>query len=396
MEMVFLTNEQFNTFSYNHPLHSYYQTSMYGDLMSKYGYKAEYFGFLDEEKRLTAAALILTNKLFGKYKYGYSPRGILVNYDNKKLVSDVTNTLREYLEKRKYVFLKIDPPVVNNKRDHEGNIIPSTYSNDVISYLKTIGYAYFGENKFFGTLKPRWNAILKITGSSTTLFKNFDNQVRNKIRKAQSRGVEIYQGNVNDFNDVKLFYSFVAKKHYRKLDYYQHFINFFKNNFEIYFAKLNSQVYLQNIKKLYELEVAKNDELNTEIQNKTSSNSVTEKLMNSKLQSDKLVNVYKQELILASNLFDKYPDGIVIAATSIITERNGIELLIDGQNDEYGLYYPLYLLKWFILNKYAKEGAIYFNLNAITGYFSDNNKYRGLNEAKLKPIGSKMYLNTST
>ena len=105
--------------------------------------------------------------------------------------------------------------------------------------------------------------------------------------------------------------------------------------------------------------------------------------MNSKLQSDKLVNVYKQELILASNLFDKYPDGIVIAATSIITERNGIELLIDGQNDEYGLYYPLYLLKWFILNKYAKEGAIYFNLNAITGYFSDNNKYRGLNEAKL-------------
>ena len=30
-----------------------------------------------------------------------------------------------------------------------------------------------------------------------------------------------------------------------------------------------------------------------------------------------------------------------------------------------------------------KLGAIYFDLNAITGYFENNNKFKGLNEMKL-------------
>lgn len=380
MKMVFLTPEQFDTFSYNHPLHSFYQTTMYGNLMTKYNYKVEYFGFIDGSNKLVAASLILSQKAFGNHLYGYAPRGFLVDYDNKNLVKEITDLFKNYFDKRKYVFLKIDPIVVNNKRDHDGNIIPSPYSNDLIPYLKSIGYAYFGENRFFGTLKPRWNAVLKITGSTPSLFKNFDNQVRNKIRKAQSRGIEIFQGNTND---IKNFYEFVSKKHYRKLDYYQNFAMCFKDKFEIYFAKLNPQIYLVNVKKLYELELTKNENLNNEVQEKTNNNSVNEKLMNTKLYSDKLLSIYKKELEFASELFDKKPNGIVIGATAIVLDKNGIELLIEGQNSEYGLYYPLYLLKWHILDKYAKKGAIYFDLNAITGYFGDNSRYRGLNETKL-------------
>ena len=146
----------------------------------------------------------------------------------------------------------------------------------MISYLQSIGYSYFGENKFFGTLKPRWNAILKVTGTSITMFKNFDSQVRNKIRKAQSRGVEIFQGNTTE--DMKLFYTFVAKKHYRKLDYYQSFAENFGNNFELYFARLNTELYLKNIKKLYELELSKNESINNEIQEKSLAGNVNEKL----------------------------------------------------------------------------------------------------------------------
>ena len=157
----------------------------------------------------------------------------------------------------------------------------------------------------------------------------------------------------------------------------------FKDKFEIYFAKLNPQIYLVNVKKLYELELTKNENLNNEVQEKTNNNSVNEKLMNTKLYSDKLLSIYKKELEFASELFDKKPNGIVIGATAIVLDKNGIELLIEGQNSEYGLYYPLYLLKWHILDKYAKKGAIYFDLNAITGYFGDNSRYRGLNETKL-------------
>ena len=96
-----------------------------------------------------------------------------------------------------------------------------------------------------------------------------------------------------------------------------------------------------------------------------------------------MLATYKKELEYASSLFEKNPQGIIIGATGVIIEKYGVELLIEGYNPKYGLYYPNFLLKWHIIEKYAKLGAVYFHLNAITGYFGNNNKFKGLNEMKL-------------
>ena len=380
MKIVKLTPEQFDNFSSNHPLHTYYQTSAYGNLMSQEGFDPHYYGFINDQNILIGASLILVQKLFLGYKYAYAPRGYLIDYDNKDLIIDVTNKMKRFLAKNSIIFLKIDPPVVNNKRDKDGNILKSPYTNDLIPFLTKIGYEYFGDNKYFGTLKPRWNAILKVTGSSDTLFENFDHSVKNKIRKAESRGVEILQGN---HNDIEIFYKFVAKKHYRKLNYYKKFAECFGTNFELYFAKLNTEAYLNNIKLIYEKELQKNEEINNDIQEAGLKNKISNKLTNSKITSDKVLAIYKKELETASSLFSKNPQGIIISATAVIIEKYGVELVIEGQNPIYKLYYPTFLTKWYIIEKYSKLGAVYFDLNAITGYFENNNKFRGLNEMKL-------------
>ena len=348
--------------------------------MSQEGFDPHYYGFINDQNILIGASLVLVQKLFLGYKYAYAPRGYLIDYDNKDLIIDVTNKMKRFLAKNSIIFLKIDPPVVNNKRDKDGNILKSPYTNDLIPFLTKIGYDYFGDNKFFGTLKPRWNAILKVTGSSQTLFDNFDHSVKNKIRKAESRGVEILQGN---HNDIEIFYKFVAKKHYRKLNYYKKFAECFGNNFELYFAKLNTEAYLNNIKLIYEKELQKNEEINKNIQEAGLKNKISNKLTNSKITSDKVLAVYKKELETASNLFAKNPQGIIISATAVIIEKYGVELVIEGQNPTYKLYYPTFLAKWYIIEKYSKLGAVYFDLNAITGYFENNNKFKGLNEMKL-------------
>lgn len=380
MKIVKLSPEQFDNFSNNHPLHTYFQTSSYGNLMKSDGFEPFYYGFINDQNTLIGASLVLVQKLFLGYKYAYAPRGYLIDYDNKDLIIDVTNKMKKFLAKNSIIFLKIDPPVVNNKRDKDGNILQSPYTNDLIPFLQKIGYNYFGDNKFFGTLKPRWNAILKVTGSAETLFKKFEPTVKNKIRKAQSRGVEILQGN---HQDIETFYRFVSKKHYRKLSYYQKFAENFKDSFELYFARLNTEKYLNNIKQIYENELQKNENLNSEIREAGLNNKISTKLTNSKIQSDKVLAIYKKELETASSLFSKYPSGIIISATSIVVEKHGIKLVIEGQNPAYKLYYPTFLTKWAIIEKYAKLGAIYFDLNAITGYFADNNKFKGLNEMKL-------------
>lgn len=380
MKIVKLSPQQFDNFSENHPLHTYFQTSAYGNLMSTDGFEPFYYGFINDQNTLIGATLILVQKLFLGYKYAYAPRGFLIDYDNKDLIIDVTNKMKKFLAKNNIIFLKIDPPVVNNKRDKDGNILKSPYTNDLIPFLQKIGYNYFGDNKFFGTLKPRWNAILKVTGSSDTIFKKFEPTVKNKIRKAQSRGVEVLQGN---HQDIETFYKFVSKKHYRKLTYYQKFAESFKDNFELYFARLNTEKYLTNIKQIYENELQKNENLNNEIREAGLNNKISTKLTNSKIQSDKVLAIYKKELETASSLFSKYPTGIIISTAAIIVEKHGIELVIEGQNPAYKLYYPTFLTKWAIIEKYAKLGAVYFDLNAITGYFANNNKFKGLNEMKL-------------
>ncbi len=380
MKIVNLSPEQFDNFSLNHPLHTYYQSSNYGNLMSSEGFIPQYYGFLNDQNMLIGATLILVQKLFLGFKYAYAPRGFLTDYDNKDLIIEITENMKKFLARNSIIFLKIDPPVVSNKRDKEGNILKSPYTNDLIPFLQKIGYRYFGDNKFFGTLKPRWNAILKVTGSSETVFKHFDPSVKNKIRKAQSRGVEILQGN---HGDIETFYKFVAKKHYRKLDYYKKFAESFGDNFELYFARLNTEKYLTNIKQIYEKELQKNEELNDEIRNAGLQNKISTKLTNSKITSDKVLAIYKKELETASEYFTKNPQGIIISACAVIVEKHGVSLVIEGQNNAYKLYYPTFLTKWAIIEKYAKLGAVYFDLNAITGYFANNNKFQGLNEMKL-------------
>ena len=108
-----------------------------------------------------------------------------------------------------------------------------------------------------------------------------------------------------------------------------------------------------------------------------------QKTTNSKITSDKILAVYKKELETASELLTQYPQGVIISACAIIVEPHGISLLIEGQNNAYKLFYPTFLTKWHIIEKYAKLGAVYFDLNAITGYFANNNKFQGLNEMKL-------------
>lgn len=380
MKIVKLDPRQFDNFSMNHPLHTYYQSSSYGNLMTMEGFIPEYYGFINDQNILIGASLILIKKLFLGYKYAYAPRGFLINYEDKNLLAEVTNQLKLFFARNSIIFLKIDPPVINNKRDKNGNILPSPYTNDLIPSLVQLGYTYFGDDKFFGTLKPRWNAILKVTGSSETLFNNFDSSVKNKIRKAQSRGVEIIQGNHADLN---IFYTFVAKKHYRKLEYYYKFAESFGNSFELYFAKLNTEKYLTNIKTIYEQELQKNEELNEEIRNAGINGRINNKLTNSKIESDRVLAIYKKELETASSFFSDHPQGIIIGACAIIVGKYGVSLLIDGQDQNYKLFYPLFLIKWAIIEKYAKLGAVFFDLNAITGFFADNNKFKGLNEMKL-------------
>ncbi|MFA5407198.1 MAG: peptidoglycan bridge formation glycyltransferase FemA/FemB family protein [Bacilli bacterium] len=381
MQIIELTKEQFDKFAVNHKNRNFNQTSQYGSLMNRHGFIDIYVGLLDDNNNLIGGSLILGQKKFGRYKIGYAPRGFLIDFNDSIIVENFTKLLSEYLFRLGYIYVKIDPRIIHIERDQAGNpVIGGINNDDIISHLKKLNYVHKGFNLNFETLKPRWNAITKLSASSDRLFTLFKKQVRNKIRKSFKRGITIYKGTPED---LKLFYSLIDKRRSQKLNYYLDMYELFSkdNMLDIYFAKLDPAIYTKSSKELYENELKYNSEITELIQN-----SMQDKSKNSyisiKMESDQLLGIYKKDLINANNMYRAYPNGIVIATSAIVKYGNEIFFLIDGYNDKFKPFCANYLMKWAIINEYARKGFLYINHNGITGNFNKEDPFYGLYQFK--------------
>ena len=381
MKIVTLKAEEFQQFAQNHPLKNYYQSNEYANLMKNFGFNSLYVGFV-HNKKLIGASLILNRPIFMGFKYGYAPHGLLVNYSDYNFLPEAIKKLKSYLFKQSFLILKIDPLIIKSIRDKHGNII--SQNNEIeklMSIMKKSGFVHCGFNNYMEAVKPRWHAILNIKNKSDSeLFFELEKPVRNKLRRAVKFGIEIYKGNTND---VEKMYSFINTKGNYSLKYYKDFCENFGENLEFYFAKLNTEIYVANSTILYEKEQEKNNYLNNYIQDEGSKGKDMRTILNKKMESDRILASYKKHLIKSTNLLRDYPDGIIIGGAITIKYGNTINLLIDGFKDEYNNLCPNYLTKWRIIEKYANSEIETFDLNAISGNFSDNNKFKGLNESKL-------------
>ena len=96
-----ISREVFDDFSKNNMFGSFYQTSSYGSTMGSQGYIEVYIGgFIDD--KLVGAALILSRTISLNVKYGYSPRGFLIDYFDKELFSSFTSGIKAYFLKKGY------------------------------------------------------------------------------------------------------------------------------------------------------------------------------------------------------------------------------------------------------------------------------------------------------
>lgn len=385
MKIVALTKEEFDEFAYKHKYSTYYQTSSYAETSRYDGLETFYIGFVSNQK-LVGVTLFLHKKIYLYYKYAYAPRGFLIDYTDQKLVKNITRGLIDLLKKQHYAFIKIDPPVICSERNNKGNIIYfSNTVNDILATLRNNGYIHQGFNKYFENYKPRLNAFLNLQDDIKKIYSKIEKQTQDKIVKSQEAGLEIVydpSGNIDEL------YKFVSSKNIKRgKKYYQGlYNNFSKNNaMDIFFVNVNTDRYIQNMKKLYDEELSVNEDLASRVQDYNIIGLEKQEIINQKIESDKNLNYYKNQLVDATNLSKNNPNFITIGAAFTIKHNNGVELIIDNYQDEYLRFNPRYVLIWELAKKYKNEGFKYFNLNAVVGDFSheDLGKYNTLNDAKL-------------
>ena len=158
---------------------------------------------------------------------------------------------------------------------------------------------------------------------------------------------------------------------------------FGKNNmFEIFFSNLNTAKFVEKSKKLYENEMTRLNDINNELEANINANN-TNNIIKRKMHSDKLKNIYEQNLVKATNLYREFPAGRIIASTAVVKYNKEIFFLIFGYDKEYKSYCPIHYMIYQLIEKYHKEGYNRFNLNGISGDFNKGSKYYGLNKFKL-------------
>lgn len=373
-----LTNEEFNNFTAEFPYKTFYQTPEYAFVMSREKNEVFLLGLVDD-KYVLAAAIIIVEKRNG-FKYAYTPRGFLINFNDYTLLEQFTKLLKEFLGKKDIVALRINPMIIKSIYNNNKQVIyQNKHYNSIFEQLVKLGYNHQGYNDYFENIKPRFEAILNIQTNPEILFNNIDKTYKKNIKNAAEDGIHVHKGN---FNELKYLYEQSKYKYPRSYnflkDIYKHYDQ--KEMVDLYYAKLNTEEYLINSQREHEEIESKTNEINNKImetQQKDKS-----KLINQKLTTDSLLNKYENKLVTATSLLKSNPDGIVLASLMVIKYYGTVYMFMDGYDKNYRYLNAKHLLLWKVIEEYSKKGFKKFNFGGISNINNDT-KYKGLNDFRM-------------
>lgn len=170
-----------------------FQTSYWAEL--KKDWKKKFIAGYDNDNNMVVTATILLRKAPYINKYmGYIPRSFTCDYNNKKLLIEFTEYLREFAKKNNISFITIDPDI--HLKENEEALSEGT---EIKNFLKSLGYKNT-DSKNFEAIQPNFVFRLPLPTEGNKMdikkavFKKFSSKTRYNIKVAEERGlsVEVY------------------------------------------------------------------------------------------------------------------------------------------------------------------------------------------------------------
>ncbi len=361
---------QFNEFAQNNIIGNYYQSINYAMLKAEEGYDYEFIGLVDNME-IIAAALILYKKIGNTY-YGYSPRGFLIDYSNSYILDTFTKLIKDYYKAKNFAFIKINPEIAIGKLNKKTLNFEYNANYNVINNLTKCGYKKLKNNMHFEALLPRINAIVNLEEMDIT---KFSKNTRNKIKKGIRKGLVLEKASMDKIDILAKFLKInISKDNFYYHDLYSVFEK--SNDVDFFLVKVDYKNYLINSQNYYNQELNKNNRFNDKILYRNSTN-----VINAKMNSDKALLSYKNDIAEASRYLNESIDTYVAGAI-VIKYDNRITIQISGFDKELKRYSANYFLYFAILAHY-KGKYKYADLNGMVADFDKDNPYHGLNRFKL-------------
>lgn len=373
MKMIEISKEKFEEFANKNPYSNYCQTANYGMVMSETGFDYSFVAYTTNDLEILASGMFLTKKIGKRYYYAYCPKGFIIDYNDTELVKKFTRNLIRYYKRKKIIFLKINPEIPIATIDYKNNFERITNENlTILDNLKSLGFKKRKELAPLELLQPKLTALVNLKDYDVN---KLDKKVRSNILKSETNGLEL---EVADGTKIEVLYEFIKNMKDRNVSYYRNIYNSFKRNelADLLLVKVNYETYLINAKKRVEEEQIKNEELNARLRTDTS-----EKNLNEKMNSDKALEQYKQDVIYATEGMKKN-EVTYIAGAIVIKYKDKTSIFIAGVDKKYNYLNPNYFLHHKIFEMYKKDYDM-CDINGIAADFTNESKFKGLNRFKI-------------
>lgn len=359
MKIIELTETQFKNYSKLHSSRNYFQTIEYAKLLSKYS--RMFLGFINENDNTIMGAVLLFERNVLSFKVGYVPGGFLIDYDNDNLFRDFITSLRSYLKERKFIYVTTENSSTYKMFDKNGEVI--YFDTNIIRLLDDLSFVKTNKGN-------ERKVVLETEKTPDDTYKMFNSNTKRNIKLALKRSISIYKDENNNIDTLlNLNSKFDRDKIKGIVDNFKGDIN----SSEIYFAKIDTEQYINNYRFLLKEEEERNYRLSSLMQSGSSKKS--DSIINKKMESDRIIAKYNNEIIRATNIYTKYPESVIIGAILIIKNNREIYFMDECYNEDLKSSYSSHLIKWEIIKKYLTLGYKIFNFGKISGMDKKNGDY---------------------
>ncbi len=368
MKIKELTIQAFSEFTKNSPLKNYMQTEEYARLMGEEKYNYDYVGLVDSTGLIRAASLILWKRIGFSTRYGYAPKGFLVNYYDEELIKVFTEELKNYYAKKNFTFIKINPEIVVAEIDKKTFEAKTNPNIKLKQDLQRYGFLKLKDNLYFESINPRYNAYIDLKNSNLNRYSKVN---RNKVRNSRRKGLYIEKGTKED---IEAFYKMLDTK--ENLSYYRNIFNTFNDKIDFLLVKVNYENYIKNTQTLYEQEENRNNLYNEIIHR---SNKISD--LHRKMASDSLLESIKVEILDATEGL-RNKNNTIVAAAFVVKYDNRVHVIESAYDKNYKNLNANYFLYDSIIKNY-KDDFEFLDIGGVVGDFKKQNAYSGLNRFKL-------------
>lgn len=370
MKIRELNIQEFKEYVESNPLKNYMQTEEYARIMGENGYNYDYIGLINDNGKIVAASLILFKKIGFNQRYGYAPKGFLINYYDEALVREFIERLKEYYAKKNIVFIKINPEIVVSEVNPKTFELKENPNVNLKQSLQRYDFVKLKDNLYFESLVPRFNAYIDLKNSR---LENYSKANRNKVRNADRKGLYLFKG---EGADIEEFFKMTNSN--KTLEYYNSFYRIFNQTgkVELILVKVDYERYIKNCQELYDRELNINSLLNEIIHR---SHKMSD--LNRKMASDSRLTIIKNEIIEATEgLRDN--NNRVVAGALVLKYDNRVHVIASGFDRKFSHLNANYFLHDKLIERY-KDDFEYLDIGAVSGDFKKTSPYHGLNRFKL-------------